>query len=80
MTIEQLRRAHQARPFKPFTLFLTDGRTMEVRYPEVLAVFPAGRSIILTQPDDSYDVIDLLLVTSLHIGDGHPESGTKTMF
>jgi hypothetical protein len=36
MTVEQLREAHQARPFKPFSLQTVDGREVEVRHPECL--------------------------------------------
>ena len=70
MTIEQLRRAHQNRPFEPFTIHLADGREVRVRHPEFLAEFPGGRSIIVTLADQSWEVIDLLLVTSLHFGNG----------
>jgi hypothetical protein len=70
MTIEQLRRAHQAQPFHPFTLMLAGGRGIEVPHPEVLAVFPGGRTIIVTFHDGSWEVIDLLLVESLHFSNG----------
>ncbi len=72
MTCEQLRKVHQARPFEPFRLFLADGREFAVRHPEFLAQFPGGRSIVLTLEDQSFEVIDLLLVTSIHVGDGKP--------
>jgi hypothetical protein len=77
MTIEQLRRAHQARPFTPFTLHLADGRSFDVRHPEFLAEFPGGRSVILTFANQSWEVIDLLLVTSLHVGNGRTSRRRK---
>jgi hypothetical protein len=70
MTVEQLRRMHQARPFQQFTLHMADGRQIHVDHPEFLAVFPSGRTIVVTQPDESFDIIDLLLVTSIQVANG----------
>jgi hypothetical protein len=64
MTGEQLRNFHSAQPFKPFVIHLADGRSIEVRHPEMLAyAFPARSFAVWTR--DSYSVIDLLLVTEL---------------
>jgi hypothetical protein len=43
MTLNQLRGMHQARPFQPFDIFLSDGRSVPVKHPEVLAIIPPGR-------------------------------------
>jgi hypothetical protein len=69
MTIEQLRNVLQARPFQPFTIHLTDGRHFLVPHPEFLARSPSGRTAILYHADESFSIIDLLLVTELEI---HP--------
>ncbi len=66
MTIEQIRKAHQARPFKPFVLRTGDGRQYRVAHPEFLAIMPPGRTVIVVGEDGSYELIDLLLVASLH--------------
>ena len=65
MTSDQLRLAHKAQPFVPFRVNLADGRSIPVLHPEYLAWNPAGRTVIIIQPDDSCQHIDLLLVTSL---------------
>ncbi len=67
MTIEQLRRVHQARPFQPFTMFLADGRNIHVSHNEFLAQSPSGRTAIVYQPDESFEIVDLLLVVSLGV-------------
>jgi hypothetical protein len=67
MTIEQLRNLHQARPFQAFTIHLADGRHLTVQHQEFLLPSPSGRTVILFQPDDSFNVIDLLLVTDLEV-------------
>jgi len=65
MTIEQLRKMHTARPFRPFEIHLADGRSIPVDHPELLAQSAAGRTIGVGVPDGTIEVIDLLLVTSL---------------
>ena len=70
MTIESLERLYRAQPFRPFTVHLADGREVAVEHPEFLARTPAGRTIIVTQADESFEVIDLLLVTSLSVRNG----------
>lgn len=65
MTIEQLRAAYQAQPFKPFTLHLADGREIPVQHREFMMTVPSGRTIVVAQPDDAVNIIDLLLVTDL---------------
>ena len=68
MTTDQLRQLWRAQPFRPFTIHLADGRNVPVRHAEFLMPSPSGRTIIVYQPDDSFNVIDLLLVTDLEVG------------
>lgn len=65
MTIDQLRNFYEAQPFQPFTMHLADGREILVRSREFMASAPSGRTVIVCQPDDSWSVVDLLLVTDL---------------
>ncbi len=65
MTIEQLRKMHQSRPFQPFEIYLADGRSLPVEHPEALAIGPPGRTIGVGLTDGTIEVVDLLLVTSL---------------
>jgi hypothetical protein len=76
MTIQQVRKLHQAKPFQAFRIHLADGRSFEVSHPELLAILPPGRTIVVGtgQPED-YEVVDLLLVTSLEVSNGRPRSG-----
>ncbi len=67
MTIEQLRTTCQAQPFRPFLIHLADGRTIPVEHPEFIMTAPIGRTIVIAQPDDTFNIIDLLLVTDLEI-------------
>jgi hypothetical protein len=67
MTIEQLRAVHQAQPFRPFTIHTADGRTTLVPHSEFLSHSQSGRTVIVHQPDESFSIIDLLLVTELEV-------------
>lgn len=70
MTIEKLREVHQAKPFRPFSLYLADGGTIRVSHPESLAYSPSGRTIVVISPDDRTQFVDLLLVSRIELGNG----------
>ena len=67
MTIEQIRAAYQAQPFRPFIIHLADGRRVPVVSREFMLTVSSGRTIVVCQPDDTLNIIDLLLVTDLKI-------------
>lgn len=67
MTIEQLRNIHQARPFRPFTIHMADGHAMRVPHGEFLSHSASGRTVIVHHADESFSVVDLLLVNELEV-------------
>jgi hypothetical protein len=69
MTVEQLNNVHHARPFKPFTIRMADGRSFLVKHPDFISRSPSGRTVIVHNDDDSYNVLDVLLMTELEV---HP--------
>ncbi len=70
MTTEQLRAAHKAQPFKPFTVHLADGSSVDVPHPEMLLQTQGGRTIFVNTGGENVSIIDLLLVTRLTFGNG----------
>ena len=70
MTIEQLRRIHRTEPFEPFTVRTADGLHFEVVHPEIMAISPVGRTIVIMTPDGAHDTIDVLMITSVRTGNG----------
>lgn len=70
MTTEQFRTTLHLQPFRPFTIRMADGRTFPVSHPDFVAQSPSGRTVIVIQPDDSYSVLDLLLMTELQVANG----------
>jgi hypothetical protein len=67
MTIEQLRNLYNAQPFRPFVIHLADGREIPVHHREFMMAVPSGRTIVVCQPDDTMNIIDLLLVTDVEL-------------
>lgn len=67
MTIEQMRAAYDAQPFRPFAIHLADGRDVPVHHREFIMSAPNGRTSTVYQPDSTLNIIDLLLVTDLEI-------------
>lgn len=72
MTTEQFKATLHRQPFRPFTIRMADDRTFPVSHPDFVAQSPSGRTVIVIQPDDSYSVLDLLLMTELQVGNGQP--------
>lgn len=77
MTIEQMRAFYEAQPFRPFVIHLADGREIPVHHRAFIMAVPSGRTVIVCQPDDTINVIDLLLVTDLEIKPVRNGSGRR---
>jgi hypothetical protein len=67
MTLEQVRSFYNAVPFQPFVIHLADGREIPVLSREFIMASPTGRILVVYQPDDTFNWIDLLLVTDLEV-------------
>lgn len=77
MTIEKVRDFYEAQPFCPFVMHLADGRAIPVQHPEFIAAAPSGRTVTVYQPDDTLNIVDLLLVTDLEIQAGKGKNGAR---
>jgi len=65
MRPDDIRHFLEQRPFQPFRMTLTDGRSYEIRHPELAMV---GRSIVaigVPAPDEPQPVFDRLVTVSL---------------
>jgi len=65
MTIEKVKELYEAKPFRPFVIHLADGRAVPVHHRDFIIAIPSGRTLIVLQPDDTMNIIDLLLVTDV---------------
>ncbi len=66
MTVEQLKNVHGSKPFRPFTIHMGDG-SFRVDHPEFLSRSQSGRTIVVHHTDESFSVLDMLLVTELEV-------------
>jgi hypothetical protein len=67
MTSEQLKTTLRQQPFRPFIIRMVDGRSFHVSHPDWVMVSPTGRTAILFEPDDSYSIVDLMLMNELEV-------------
>jgi hypothetical protein len=66
MLINRIREAVDAKPFREFTLCLTDGQRVEVTHPHnVLIPQPPTRDFVVATPDGLYRFVDALPVSTL---------------
>jgi len=63
MDIEGIREALRRKAFEPSAMRLADERSLEVPHPEMVAV--GKRRIIVVESDDSWSVVETLLIVSL---------------
>lgn len=77
MPIERIRELLDVQPFRPFTIHLADGREIPVHHRELIIAAPGGRTLIVVQPDDKMNIIDLLLVTDIEMKVGRNGSSGK---
>lgn len=65
MDAQTLRQAIGQRPFQPMILHLVDGRALEVPHSDFISISQSGRRVIVEKPDDTYEIVDVMLINSL---------------
>jgi hypothetical protein len=75
MQINAIREALHKQPFQPFTLRLADGRALPVPHRDFVAIL--GKTAVVASPqlDDSYSIIEPLLIASIDYSTPQPASG-----
>lgn len=68
MRSDELGQLLRAQPFRPFRIHLADGRAFAVQHPDFVARSPTGRSAVVYGPDGAFEILDLVLVSSLEVG------------
>lgn len=77
MTTDQLRELQRRRPFQPFTMHLADGRTVHIPHPEMFVISQGGRTVAVLAGEESFHIVDILLITSLTVGNGQARHGER---
>lgn len=67
MTKESVFSTVQARPFKPFSLRLTDGTLVPVPHPEFILLSQGGRTAVVNREGEELTIIDLGLVMAIEL-------------
>lgn len=75
MDLQGIREALRRQPFEPFRIGLADGRSLDVPHPEMVAV--GKRRIIVVEADDSWSVIEPLLIVSLDYNGKHRQRSKR---
>lgn len=69
MDLKHLKQLYEARPFRPFTMCLADGRKRHVPHPELMAFLGNGRTVFWADgKSDAFELIDLILIVSAEVG------------
>jgi len=74
MDIAGVRDALHSQPFMPFTIRLADGRSLPVPHPDFVALTP--RRVIVGAADDTWSVLEPLLIVSLDDAAGRMADGS----
>ena len=77
MTVQEFRSVLEALPFRPFKVYLADGRKVAIRHQDYALLSPTGRTLIVYQDDDSFQVLDLMLATGVEVNGSRPKRGAK---
>lgn len=78
MTAEQIKKAQEQAPFHPYLLHLSDRRSIKIHHPDYLWIIPGGRNIAIADDHGAVEIVDLIHVTSLHIGANGRKEKRKT--
>jgi hypothetical protein len=78
VTIQEIQRLREKKPFQPFRILTADGESYDVMHPEYLGQTPSGGVIMIGLPDDSSVRLDLLLVTGIQEGIKPRRNGSRT--
>jgi hypothetical protein len=68
MTIDAIKEAVHAEPFRPFKLCLAGGPMVPVAHPDYIAFGPKGRTLVVYREDDSFRILDTMLITEIERG------------
>jgi hypothetical protein len=74
MDIAGVRDALHSQPFVPFTIRLADGRSLPVPHPDFVALTP--RRVIVGAADDTWSVLEPLLIVSLDHAESRQADGS----
>lgn len=70
MVADTIREALRAQPFRTFTMRTAGGREYRIDHPELAALSPGGRVLVVFTTADGAVTIDTLMIESMHFENG----------
>jgi len=67
MKADEVRSMLQRQPFQPFVIHVADGGAIPVKHVHFVFLAPTGREVIVYQPNGTWQVLDVPLITRLDI-------------
>ena len=65
---EQIREPMKSQPFRPFTIHLPKDRQVGVVRHDFALLSPDGRTLLAYGPDNSFNMIDVMLIARVEVG------------
>jgi len=69
---ESLREVVRAQPFRPFRLILANGERLPVPHSEWVHVLVSGRSVLWSDPEDRFKLLDVGLLLGVEADEPAP--------
>jgi hypothetical protein len=68
MTHHDIKKLAARRPFRPFSIHLTDGQVLDVRREEEIGLHPhTKKTVVVFEPDGGYWIIDIGQIATLQV-------------
>jgi hypothetical protein len=77
MKDDEIRKLLRARPFVPFTVHLPEGRAVQVTHADFALLSPNGRTLLAYDADESFNMIDVMLIGSIEVGPPPPPAARR---
>jgi hypothetical protein len=78
MKEDEVRSMLQRQPFQPFVIHVADGGAVPVKHVDFVFLAPNGREVIVYQPNGTWQVLDVPLITRLEISRKNGGRSKKT--
>lgn len=74
MSIEEVRKLRNAKPFSAFDIFTTDGRLLRVDHPSSIALSPSGRTVSVAD-GTAFSILEVGKIRSLSVEQSNAPRG-----
>ena len=78
MSIDGIKEVLHQQPFRPFSIRMTSGKEYKVEHPDFIGASRTYRRLyVATDEEDRVDILDTLMIESLHHGQSADKNGNK---